>query len=143
MYQFAGVFFHVKPLYTDALQIGFFAFFGHLNFNPTIFSDWLIELGDLIILGQIGIKILLAIKLTVLGNVQVEGKSCFYCILEHLLIKHWQGAGQATHHRVDVGVGGVAEGGGGAGENLAGGAQLHMGLQANHRLPRELRGWDW
>ena len=140
MHQFAGVFFHVKPFYTDTLQIGFFAFFSHFHFNPAIFGDWLIKLRDLIILGQVGIKILFAIKLTVRSNMQVEGKGCLHCILEHLLIKHWQRARQATHHRVDMGVRGVTEGGGGAGENLAGGAQLHMGLKANHRLPWSLLG---
>ena len=75
MHQFASVFFHVKPFYTDTLQIGFLTFFSHLHFNPAIFSDWLIKLGDLIILGQVGIKILFAIKLTVRSNMQIEGKS--------------------------------------------------------------------
>ena len=54
-----------------------------------------------------------------LCDLQVKGHRRLHRIFEHLLVEHRQGAWQATHHRIDVGVGLIAKGRGGAGEDLA------------------------
>ena len=138
MHKLAGVLLHVEPLDADGFEVGVLAFFGHLHLNPAVLGDRFVELGDLVVLGQVGIEVLLAVELAVLSNLQVQGHGGLHRILEHLLVQHRQGARQATHHRVDVGVGLVTKGGGRVGKNLAVGAQLHVGFQANHGLPCRL-----
>ena len=71
MHKLAGVFFHVKTLDTNFLQIGVFALLGHFHLDPAVFSNRFVVLGDLVVLRQIGVKILLAIELAVFSNVQV------------------------------------------------------------------------
>ena len=135
VHKLARVFLHVQTLDSDAFEVGVFPFLRHLHFDPAVFGDRLVVLGDLVVLRQIGVEILLAIKLAVLGDVEVERHRRLHCILEHPLIEHRQRARQPTHHGVNVGVGVVAEGRGGTGEDLAVGAQLHVGLQADHGFP--------
>ena len=128
----------MQALDADALEVGLLTLLGHLHLDPAVFGDRLVVLGDLVVLGQIGIEILLAVELAVLSDMQIQGQRGLHRILEHLLVEHRQGARQTAHHRVDVGVGVVAERGGRRREDLAGGAQLHVGLQADHRLPGRL-----
>ena len=65
MHQLARVFFHVQALNADGFEIGILAFFSHFHLNPAVLGNGLVELGNLIVLGQVGIEILLAIELAV------------------------------------------------------------------------------
>ena len=68
MNQLAGVLLHVQPLDANPLQICVLTFFSHLHLNPAVLGDRLVVLGDLIVLGEVGIEILLAVKLAVFSN---------------------------------------------------------------------------
>ena len=93
---------------------------------------------NLVVLWQIGIEVLLAVELAVLSNVEIQSHRRFHGVFEHLLIEYWQRPGQPTHHRINVGVGVIAEGGRGRREDLAVRPQLHMGFQADHGFPGRL-----
>ena len=73
MNKLAGIFFHVQPFNADGFEVGVFALLSHLNLNPAVLGDRLIELRDLVILRKIRIKILLTIKLAMFGDLKVEG----------------------------------------------------------------------
>ena len=138
MHQLAGVLLHVQTLDADRLQVGVLSFFSDLHLDPTFLGDRLVVLGDLIVLREIGIEVLLAVELAVFGDVEVEGHRRLHRVLEHLLVQHRQGAGQTAHHRVDVGVGVIAKGGRSRRENFAVRSQLHVGLETDHGLPGRL-----
>ena len=57
MHALARVLFHVQPRNSDALRAG-----GHGDIDPAMFAQRLVELGDLVALGQVGIEIILARK---------------------------------------------------------------------------------
>ena len=72
MHQLAGILLHMEPLDADGFEIGFLALFGHLNFDPAFFGNGFVVLGNLIVFGEIGIEILLAIEFTVRGDLEVQ-----------------------------------------------------------------------
>ena len=138
MHQLAGVLLHVQTLDADRLQVGVLSFFSDLHLDPTFLGDRLVVLGDLIVLREVWIEVLLAVELAVFGDVEVEGHRRLHRVLEHLLVQHRQRAGQTAHHRVDVGVGVIAKGGRSRRENFAVRSQLHVGLETDHGLPGRL-----
>ena len=138
MHQLAGVLLHVQTLDADGLQVGVLAFFSDLHLDPALLGDRLVVLGDLVVLRQIWIEVLLAVELAVFGDVEVQRHRCLHGVLEHLLVQHRQCAGQTAHHRVDVGVGVITKGGGRRRENFAVRSQLHVGLETDHGLPGRL-----
>ena len=73
MNKLAGIFFHVQSFNADGFEVGVLTLLSHLNLNPTVLSDRFVVLGDLVILGQIGIEILLTVKLAMFGDLQIEG----------------------------------------------------------------------
>ena len=91
--------------------------------------------GNLIVLREIGIEVLLAVELAVFSNVEVQRHRGLHRVLEHLLIENRQRSRQAADHRIDVGVGVIAEGGRCRGEDLALRPQLHMGLKTDDGFP--------
>ncbi|CAI8157197.1 MAG: Uncharacterised protein [Synechococcus sp. CC9902] len=135
MDQFPGIFLHVEAFNADRLQVGVLSFFSNFNLDPALFSNGLVVLGNLVVLRQVWIEILLAVELAVFSDVEIEGHRRFHRILEHLLIEHREGPRQTTHHRIDVGVGVVTERRGSSRENFAVGSQLHMGFQTDHGFP--------
>ena len=135
VHKLAGIFFHVQALDADLFEISVLALFSHLHLDPTLFRDRLVVLSDLVVLREIRIEILLAIELAVLRNVQIQAHRSLDRILEHLLVQHRQRSRQTTNHRINVGVGIIPKGGGSCCENLAVGAQLHMGFKADHSFP--------
>ena len=72
VYQLAGILLHMEQLDANGIEIRFFPFLGNLNLDPAVLGDPFILLGDLVILGQIGIEILLAIKLAVGRDLQIQ-----------------------------------------------------------------------
>ena len=128
----------MQTLDADGFEVGVLPLLGHFHLDPTLFGNGLVELGDLVILRQVWVEILLAVELAVLSNVQVQRHRGLHRILEHLLVEHRQGARQPADHRIDMGVGVIPKRGGCSRENLAVGPQLDMGLQANHGFPCRL-----
>ncbi len=63
MSQFAGITFEVSPGNTDAL-----GFATEWKFDVTIRDDRLIELGYLITFGRVGVEIVFAVKLHMIGQ---------------------------------------------------------------------------
>ena len=57
-----------------------------LNFYKAIMADWQIQLGNLIVLRVVRVKIVFTIKLAVLVDAAVCGKSCAKGKLYHLFI---------------------------------------------------------
>ena len=47
-----------------------------LNFHKTVMADWQIQLGNLVILGVIRVKIVLTVKFAILINAAISSKSC-------------------------------------------------------------------
>ena len=72
MHQLASILLHMEPFDADGFEIGFLALFGYLHLNPAFFGDRFIVLGNLVVLGEIGIEILLAIEFAVRGDLQVQ-----------------------------------------------------------------------
>ena len=77
MDQLAGVFFHMQTLNTDGLQVGVFALFSDLHLDPALLGNRLVVLGDLIVLRQIWIEVLLAVELAVFGDVRFKAIAAF------------------------------------------------------------------
>ena len=61
----------------------------------TIFCQRHIVLADLVALGQVGVEVLLAVKLGLLRNAALHGQARQYGLPHHFLIQDWQGALQA------------------------------------------------
>ena len=138
MHQLAGVLLHVQSFDADFLEIGVLSLLRHFHLDPALLGDRLVVLGDLVVLRQIWIEVLLAVELAVFGDVEVQRHRCLHGVLEHLLVQHRQCARQTAHHRVDVGVGVITKGGGRRRENFAVRSQLHVGLETDHGLPGRL-----
>ena len=98
-------------------------------------GDGQVELTDLIGFGQIGVKIVLPVKLAVPGDLAVQGQPSFDRVFQHLCIEYRQRTGHPSAHRAAVGVGVASELGGAGAEDFCLGGQFHMGFQANDSLP--------
>ena len=57
-----------------------------LDLYLTVSADGQIQLGNLIVLRVIGIKIILTIEFTILRDVAVGGKTYRYRVFQHLLV---------------------------------------------------------
>ena len=126
MHQFPGVFLHVNPRDADL-----FAGVAHLDMDKSVLGDGKFVLGNLIALGQIRIKIVLAgkpafpVDLAVGGHGHAQGK------VHHLFVEHRQYARHPQTNRAGVRVGGRTEFGGATAEYLGSGFQLGMNFQAD------------
>ena len=105
-----------------------------LNLHPPIVADGQIQLGYLVVLRVIRIKIILSVKFTVLMNVAIGGKAYSQGIFHHLPVQYRQGAWHPRADGTGVGVGRPAKFCGAPAENLCLCGQLHMDLQADHGL---------
>ena len=101
MLQLAGIFFEVDPENTD--------FFTRVEGKVTIVTERLIILADLIALGQIGIKILFAVKVVIFIDFTVEGETNLDSIFDRLLIWNRQGAGKTETNRTGLTVRALAK----------------------------------
>ena len=127
VHELAGVLLHVDAGDADgpALPV-------HLDLHPAVLANGQLELGDLVALGQVGIKIVLAgeavlpVQARVGGQAQLDGR------FHHLAVEHRQRAGHAQTDGAGVGVGRGAERGGAAAEDLALGVHLGVDFQPDH-----------
>ena len=122
----AGVFFEVGALDANLLAAG--------KRQETIDVDRLVVLADLIRLGHVGVEVVLAVKRAGL-NGAVERKANTHREFYGVTVEHRQRTGQAKRDRIDVGVRLVAETVGAGAEQLGGGGQLYVNLEAHDELP--------
>ncbi len=107
----------------------------NLNGKPAVMTDGGIILGNLIALHQIGIGVVLAVKLGVIGDSAVESQSGHHGIFYCLLINSRQNPGHPKADRADMGIGwssGII--GAAAAVHLALRQKLGMNLQSNNGL---------
>ena len=90
-----------------------------------------LELADLVALGQVGVKVVLAGKNAHWRNVGAEGQSQFDSASNSLSVHHGQRAGQRQVYGAGLRVGFGAEGRGGAAEDLALRGKLGVGFEAD------------
>ena len=83
MDQLSGILLHMNLMDSD-----FLLSCPRFNLYLTIAADRQIQLGNLIILRIIRIKIILTVKFTILGNRAVRSKSDRYGIFEYLFIQY-------------------------------------------------------
>ena len=122
----AGVLLDVGPLDADARAVG--------EVEPAVDVDGPVELGDLVVLRHVRVEVVLPGEDRGL-DAAVEGPAEPHGQLDHLVVEHRQRAREAQAHRADVGVGLVAEHVRATAEELGGGGQLAVDLEAHHDLP--------
>ena len=105
---------------------------GHVD--PAMLGDGLVELRDLIALGQVGIEVVLARKDGALPHLAVDPQRSQRGELDGLHIQHRQRPGSARQTGQTLRVRRGAKVVGAAAEGLGGGQQLHMNFKPNHRL---------
>ena len=81
MHQFSGIFLHMNFMNTNG-----FLTRCSFDLHPAVPADWQIQLGNLVILRIIRIKIVFTVKLAILCNAAVSGKTNCNRILYHLFI---------------------------------------------------------
>ena len=112
----------------------FIAAVGRGHVDPAVFGDGLVELRDLVALGQVGIEVVLAGEDGALAHFAVDGQRGQRGELDGLGVEHRQRAGQAQADRADVGVGRRAEMIGATAEGLGSGEQLHVDFESDDGL---------
>ena len=127
MHQLACVLLHVDAGQADALLLPL-----HINIHPAMLGNGQVVLGGLPVLGQVGVVVVLAVKLAVLVDFAVGGKPRLDAELHHPLVHRGQHAGHAKAHRTHMGVLVCAKTGGAAAENLGLGLQFAMYFQADY-----------
>ena len=89
-----------------------------LDLHAAVAADRQIQLGNLIVLRVIRVKIVLAVKFTILGDRTVRRKSDCHRIFHHLLVQYRKGSRHTGAHRAGVAVGRSAKGCRAAAENF-------------------------
>ena len=86
MHQISGILLHMNLMDTNDLLSGC-----RLDLDTAISADWQIQLGDLVVLRVIRVKIVFTVKFTILGNTAVCGDSHCHCIFDYLTVQHRKG----------------------------------------------------
>ncbi len=122
----AGVLFHVQAGDADALGA-----VRCRDLDPAMLGEGLVELGDLVALGQVGIEVIFAGEDAALADLAVEGEGGQGGELDGALVEDGQGSGQAEADRADVGVRARAEVVGAAAEGLGRGEELDVDFESD------------
>jgi hypothetical protein len=122
----AGVLLDVGPFDADAGAVG--------EVEPAVDVDRTVELGDLVVLRHVRVEVVLPGEHRRL-DAAVQGAAEAHGQLHHLAVEHRERAGEAEAHRAHVGVGLVAEQVRATAEELGGGGQLAVDLEAHDDLP--------
>ncbi len=125
----AGVIFHVDAGDADALPDAL-----HLNLDIAVLGKRLVVLRDLIALGKVGIKIVLAREYRFRIHRTVQRQSRFDAQFHGLAAQYRQRAGQAEANRAHIRIGRRAEAGGASAKNLGSRGELDVNLQPDHRF---------
>ncbi len=83
-------------------------------------SQGQVVLGYLVVFGEVGVIVVLAVKFAEGFHLAVQSQGRFQAELHHLAVDDRQYPGQPQAHRADVGIGLAAEGGGAAAKSLGG-----------------------
>ena len=125
----AGVLLQVDPLDADpdgpAVDV---------DVQVAVRAQRLVVLGDLEVLRHVRVEVVLPGEPAPGRDLAVQGQTDPDRVLDRHPVHHRQRAGQAQADRADLAVGFGAEGGRAGAEHLGPGAQLHVGLQADHRF---------
>ena len=127
MDELAGVLLQMGADQGDALA-------GPWQLQPASGGEGEVVLADLVVLGQVGIEVVLAVPLGERGDVAAQGQGGAQGQLEGPAVQHGQRAGQAQAHRAGRAVGRQAERGRAAAEELGPRQQLDVRLQADDGL---------
>ena len=111
-----------------------------LNVKVAVDAERQVVLGNLVPLHQVGVGVVLAVELGVLGNLAIERQAGADGVVHGLAIDDRQDAWHAQADGADVGVGpSVGVVGGAAAKHLALGAELDVSFQANDRCGKRWR----
>ena len=103
-----------------------------LDLHISVSCNRQIQLGNLIILWVVGIKIVLAVKLAHLRDLTVCSKPQSHRILYHLFIQYREGARHTRTHRAGMRIWRAAEFCTAAAENLGLCGKLNVDFQSDH-----------
>jgi hypothetical protein len=98
-------------------------------------DDRQVHLADLVALGQIGVKIILAREDRFLRHLGADRQAEADGAIDRLLVEHRQNAGQGEVDRAGLGIRLGTKGGRSTGKNLRNGRQLRVRLDADHDFP--------
>ena len=104
------------------------------NFDPAVLGQRLVELRNLVALGQVGIEIILAREDRPLAHLAVERQRSQRGKFDGLCVQHRQRAGQPQANGADVRVRVRSEMIGATAKCLCGREQLHVHFKADHWL---------
>ncbi|MPM72701.1 hypothetical protein SDC9_119677 [bioreactor metagenome] len=113
MYQFTSILFHMNTRNADSLGLTV-----NFNVDMTAFADRFIELRDLIVFGQVRVKIIFTVKFIKLFNFAVNSKSCANSKLNNLFVQHRQSTRHTQTDRADMSIRLAAEFRGAAAESF-------------------------
>ena len=78
---------------------------GHIH--VAALADGLVELGDLVSLGQVRVEVILAVEIRNIADLGFHCLGKQHSLLHHCLVEDRQHTRQARAHRADIGVGGI------------------------------------
>ena len=131
MHGLAGVLFEVKAGDADALLVSPAV---GADLDEAVLGQRLVELADLVALGEIGIEVVFAGEDGGVVDPEVERLRGLDGEFDGLAVEHGQGSGHAQADRADVAVGLGAEDVGTAAEDLGLGEQLHVHFETDDSL---------
>src|SRR5262249_34488343 len=102
----AGILFQVDTDDADSLTAC-----SRLDLEVSVVAEGQIILADLVVLGQVGVVVVLAVPLGKGSDIAVEGQGCPEGQVEGPPVHDWQNAGQADAHRAGGRVGRQTESG--------------------------------
>ena len=105
-----------------------------LDLDAAVVADRQIQLGDLVVLRIVRIKIILTVKFTILVNLTVGRKAYRHRIFNDLLIQYRKRTRHTGAHRTGMGIRRASKCSGASAENLCLCRELHMDLQSDHGL---------
>jgi hypothetical protein len=129
VHAFARVLFHVQPRDADALDAG-----RRGDVDEAVLGERLVELRDLIALGEIGIEVIFAGEDRAFADLAMEGERGQRGEFDCAPIQDGQRARQAEADRTDVGIGRRSEAVGAAAEGLGLGEELDVDFEPDDGL---------
>ena len=127
MYQLSRILLHVDFMNSYFLPPG-----RRFDFHAAVLADGEVELGNLIVLRIVGVKIVLPVKSAEPGNGTAGSKANSHGIFHHLLIQYGKGARHSGTDGTGMGIGRSAESSGAAAEDFGPGCQFYMNLKADY-----------
>ena len=117
---------HVELATRTKIFCGCSTAFGGRHIHIPLPADRQIQLGDLVILGIVWIKIVFAVKTADPHHLTVGRKPHRYSVIQHLPVQHRQRSRHTGTYRAGVAVGPAPKGGGTTAEYLCSRGKLHM-----------------